>query len=109
MFPLQFQFCSEAKLLSKTVCDYALSISSFFRKFDQENLEDVILYRSRIVSINSDKNSSLQIDLFDYELKLELTKNLEEENYVCDALDGSHFKIFGFPKQLLKFECPVLR
>ena len=87
----------------------ALSISSFFRKIDQENLEDVILYRSRIVSINLDENSSLEIDLFDYELKLELTKNFDEENYVCDALDGSHFEIFRFPKQLLKFECPVLR
>ena len=81
----------------------------YHRKFDQENPESADLYRSRIILESLAENSRLEIDLFDYELKLELTKNVDDENFVCDSLDGSHFQIFEFPKQLLKFECPVLR
>jgi hypothetical protein len=90
-----------------------LKISKYFnndffldRKIGESDVVDV--YRAWIKTID-DASTLLSVDLFDYEINLQLRSSMDGHQYLCDDFEDSHFEIKAFPVELLDFGCPVVR
>ena len=70
--------------------------------------DDAVLYRARIKNID-DPTTSFSVDLFDYEINLELVRSPDNGQYLCDDFEDSHFEILAFPAKLLDFACPIVK
>ncbi len=53
--------------------------------------------------------TSFSVDLFDYEMNLELVRGSSEGQYLCDGFEENYFEIKAFPAKLLDYGFLIVR